>query len=251
MDLGYSIVLLFVKWIPYDGCAMNPHPFEIEPSWKAALSEELAKPYITGLAETIAKDRASGIPVYPPEPMVFNSFWKTPFAKVEVVILGQDPYHGAGQAHGLCFSVPHGVQEPPSLQNIFKELNSDLGIPKPAHGCLIKWAEQGVFLLNTLLTVRQGEPLSHQNKGWERFTDAVIAALVAREDPLVFILWGKSAQEKCRKALLNSHDQHLILKAPHPSPLSAYQGFFGSKPFSQANAFLTAHGKKAIDWRLD
>lgn len=224
-------------------------PFQLEPSWKKALRDELTEPYLRELAAFIARERASSA-IYPPEPLVFNAFWKTPFDKVEVVIVGQDPYHGEGQAHGLCFSVPKGVAPPPSLQNIYKELKADLGIATAPHGCLLKWAEQGVFLLNATLTVRKGEPLSHHGKGWERFTDAVIAKLVAREDPLVFILWGKSAQDKCKNALMHSKGQHLILKSAHPSPLSAHQGFLGSKPFSQANDFLIKNGKKPIEWML-
>jgi uracil-DNA glycosylase len=225
-------------------------PFELEPSWKAVLGEELVKPYMRKLALFLAKERGS-YPVYPPEKLMFNAFWKTPFPKVEVVIVGQDPYHGEGQAHGLSFSVPKGVPPPPSLINIFKELHSDLSIPIASHGCLIPWAERGVFLLNATLTVRQSAPLSHHGQGWERFTDAVIEKLAAKEDPIVFILWGKSAQDKCREALRHAKTHHLILKSPHPSPFSAHNGFFGSRPFSQANAFLEKIGKKPIDWRLD
>lgn len=225
-------------------------PFLLESSWKQVLEEELKKPYLRQLALFLAKERLKSQPIYPPEELVFNAFWKTPYHKVKVVILGQDPYHGAGQAHGLCFSVPKGVPPPPSLVNIFKELHSDLGIPIPSHGCLLKWAEQGVFLLNTTLTVREGEPLTHHGNGWEHFTDAVIEKLVMRNEPLVFILWGKNAQEKCKEALKHAKAHHLILKAPHPSPLSAHQGFFGSRPFSQANKFLVEHKQTPIDWSL-
>lgn len=227
------------------------HLFEIEPSWKRVLSEELEKPYLKKLSLFLLKERLGQVPIYPPEQLVFNAFWKTPFSAVKVVIIGQDPYHGAGQAHGLSFSVPKGVPPPPSLVNIFKELQADLGIAQASHGCLIKWAEQGVFLLNAALTVREGEPMSHHGKGWEVFTDAVIEKLANRPDPLVFILWGKSAQERCRKVLSDPKSLHLILKAPHPSPFSAHQGFFGSRPFSKANAFLIKHQKIPIDWSLD
>lgn len=222
---------------------------EIEPSWEKALHGELEKPYMRELMLMLEEERRGSIPIYPPATLIFNAFWKTPFNQVKVVILGQDPYHGEGQAHGLCFSVPAGVPPPPSLVNIFKELNSDLGIPIPKTGSLVKWTEQGVFLLNTTLTVRQGTPLSHHGRGWERFTDAVIAALAAKEQPLVFILWGKSAQDKC-KMVLKDNMRHLILKAPHPSPFSAHSGFLGSKPFSQTNQFLEKHQIQPINWSL-
>lgn len=225
-------------------------PFELEPTWKAILSDELQKPYIRLLALFLAKERSGTIPIFPPEALMFNALWKTPFHAVRVVILGQDPYHGSGQAHGLSFSVPAGVPPPPSLMNIFKELQSDLGIAPTKDGCLNSWAEQGVLLLNATLTVKQGSPLSHHGNGWEQFTDAIIEKLALREDPLAFILWGKSAQDKCKEALKHARAHHLILKSPHPSPLSAYQGFFGSRPFSKINAFLTAQGKQPIDWRL-
>jgi uracil-DNA glycosylase len=226
------------------------NPFELPPSWKAILQEELSQPYMRQLALFLIKERLSEVAIYPPEHLVFNAFWKTPFPKVEVIIVGQDPYHGPGQAHGLAFSVPQGIQAPPSLINIFKELQSDLGLASPAHGCLIHWAEQGVFLLNAALTVRQGKPMSHHGNGWERFTDKVIEKLALRETPLVFILWGKSAQDKCKEPLKHAKGRHLILQAPHPSPLSAYQGFFGSRPFSQTNHFLTKNGKRPIEWGL-
>lgn len=225
--------------------------FELEPSWKSVLAEELEKPYLKVLALFLLKERVRPIPIYPPESLVFNAFWKTPFPKVKVVILGQDPYHGAGQAHGLAFSVPKGVPPPPSLINIFKELQSDLGVVPPSHGCLLKWAEEGVFLLNTTLTVREGTPMSHHGKGWEIFTDTVIEKLAARDDPLVFILWGKCAQDKLTRVLYDLKTPHLVLKAPHPSPFSARQGFFGSRPFSKTNDFLLKHQKKPIDWSLD
>jgi uracil-DNA glycosylase len=229
----------------------TPLLMELEPQWKRALQTELQKPYIASLMAFVERERLSKIPIYPPKPLIFNAFFATPFEQVKVVIMGQDPYHGAGQAHGLCFSVPPGVAPPPSLQNIFKELASDMGIPLPKQGCLLPWAEQGVLLLNATLTVRQGEPLSHHKRGWEQFTDAVIATLAQREEPVVFVLWGRSAQDKCRfLETAELQKRHFLLKAPHPSPLSAHNGFFGSRPFSQINKILASLGKKPIDWRL-
>jgi len=223
--------------------------FELEPSWQAVLEEEMKKPYLLDLKRFVERERAQPIPIYPPKELVFNAFWKTPFNQVKVVIVGQDPYHGPGQAHGLCFSVPEGVPPPPSLQNIYKELQSDLNVASPKHGCLLSWAEQGVLLLNTSLTVRQGEPLSHQGKGWETFTDAAIRALSAQKKPLAFVLWGKAAQEKYRNAIVpQGTTPHFVLKAPHPSPFSAHQGFFGSRPFSQINAFLAKQSQAPINW---
>lgn len=225
--------------------------FEIEPSWQKALEKELSQPYIFSLAAFVERERALGQTIYPPKELVFNAFLKTPYQKVNVVIVGQDPYHGPSQAHGLSFSVPKGVASPPSLQNIFKELASDLGISTPSHGCLLSWAEQGVLLINATLTVRQGEPNSHSGKGWEGFTDAVIAKLCERPDPIVFVLWGKFAQEKCHKInAMMQNSRHLVLTAPHPSPFSAYQGFFGCKHFSKINEFLKKQGKKEIDWSI-
>ncbi len=226
-----------------------PYPPQLEPSWGMALKEEFEKPYMAALRAFISKERAGPIPIFPPAPNVFNAFSLTPLDKVKVVIVGQDPYHGPGQAHGLCFSVQEGIAIPPSLQNMFKELQSDLGIPTPNHGCLTQWANQGVLLLNATLTVRQGLPMSHHGKGWEEFTDAVIRILCHRSDPLVFLLWGKSAQQKCEH-LISSNTPHLILKAPHPSPLSAYAGFFGCRHFSKTNQFLLDQGKSPIDWNL-
>ncbi len=220
---------------------------EMEPSWKAALGDELNLPYMQELYAFLAKEN---IAVFPPEHLILNAFWKTPLSKVKVVILGQDPYHGAGQAHGLSFSVPEGVPPPPSLVNIYKEMHIDLNIPIPKHGCLDSWAKQGVLLLNTVLTVRENQAFSHRKKGWERFTDRVIAALAKSKQPLVFLLWGNAAKEKCKNILKAPASHHLILSAPHPSPLSAYQGFFGSRPFSQINTFLKAKGLEAIDWNL-
>ena len=226
-------------------------PIELEPSWHTVLQDELSQPYMLGLAAFIAKERAASVPVYPPQDLVFNAFWHTPYHKVRVLIMGQDPYHGPGQAHGLCFSVPKGVPQPPSLQNIIKELVSDVNIGPPSHGCLLNWAKNGVMLLNATLTVRQGEPLSHHGKGWERFTDTVILKLCQRNDPLIFLLWGKSAQEKCRKMQeMSNGTRHTVLMAPHPSPLSAYQGFLGCKHFSKVNELLIQRGQPPIDWSI-
>lgn len=222
--------------------------FELEPSWEAALRDHLQEPYIASLAAFVARERLLPAPVYPPKELVFNALYHTPFDKVKVVIVGQDPYHGPGQAHGLSFSVPKGVASPPSLQNIFKELATDLGVKTPPHGCLTEWTSQGVLLLNATLTVRQAEPMSHHGKGWEKFTDAVIAALCERKDPVIFLLWGKSAQEKCRH--ISKISNHIVLKAPHPSPFSAHQGFFGCRHFSQANEILVKQGKTPINWQI-
>lgn len=216
-------------------------------SWAEALGEELRQPYLKELAYFIKTERQQA--VYPPAGMVFNAFKYTPYKDVNVVIVGQDPYHGEGQAHGLAFSVPRGVEPPPSLKNIFKEIGEDVGLPSPPHGCLTSWAAQGVFLLNTVLTVRAKEPLSHQNQGWERFTDSVIGALARRHEPIVFMLWGSFAQKKCHK-IEALFPRHVVLRAPHPSPLSAYQGFFGCRHFSKANAYLTKWGRTPIDWGL-
>ncbi len=226
-------------------------PFEIEPSWKQELQEELQKPYIVQLASFVEQERQGNKAIYPPKHLVFNAFWQTPYADVKVVIIGQDPYHGPGQAHGLSFSVPQGIPIPPSLQNIYKELATDVGIPKPTHGCLLKWARQGVLLLNATLTVRQGEPLSHHKKGWEQFTDAVIERLCKRETPIIFVLWGKSAQDKCKKIKEFKTTNHHLLMSAHPSPLAAHQGFFGCHHFSQVNACLLKWGKEPIDWTID
>lgn len=223
-------------------------PFEVGPSWRKVLSQELSKPYIAELAAFVERERLQGVrPVYPPKELVFNAFQTTPLEKVRVVVIGQDPYHGPGQAHGLSFSVPTGIPLPPSLQNIFKEMKSDLEVAPPSNGCLLPWAEQGVMLLNASLTVRQGEPMSHAGKGWERFTDAVVDKLIACERPLAFVLWGKFAQGKC-KALQSVQHPHLVLTAPHPSPFSVHQGFFGSRPFSKINEFLVKNGSPPIAW---
>jgi uracil-DNA glycosylase len=231
---------------------MNIFPFSLEPSWLAALKDEWQKPYLIELAAFIEKEYAlSLLPIYPPKELIFNAFSQTPYEKVKVLIMGQDPYHGPGQAHGLCFSVPKGTKPPPSLVNIFKELQSDVSNFKSSHGCLLNWAKQGVMLLNATLTVRDGEPLSHHGKGWEKFTDAVIKKLVERRDPIIFVLWGKSAQDKCRyiKDMNNSH--HVVLTAAHPSPLSAHNGFFGCRHFSKINELLLQQGKEPINWQVE
>lgn len=214
--------------------------------WKDILQEELQAESFQKLTQFLQTEYASG-PVYPPEEDIFNALNYTDFDQVKVLLLGQDPYHGAGQAHGMAFSVRRGVKIPPSLQNIYKELASDLGCSIPSHGNLEEWARQGVLLLNTALTVREGQPNSHRGKGWEEFTDGIIRRLDAREKPLVFLLWGGNA--KTKMPLIHGM-QHLVLTAPHPSPLSAHSGFFGCKHFSQTNDFLRAAGQTPIDWQI-
>lgn len=214
--------------------------------WAQALNGELDKPYYIALKHFMVKEYTEQT-VFPPAADLYNALHYTPLSKVKVLILGQDPYHDDNQAHGLAFSVPVGQKIPPSLVNIYKELAEDLGIDTPAHGYLKSWADQGVLLLNTVLSVRAHEANSHQGQGWEQFTDAIIAAVNQKPEPVVILLWGKPAQKKL--AMLDNPN-HLVLCAPHPSPLSAYRGFFGSKPFSQANAFLKAKGAGEIDWRL-
>ncbi|MBT4153441.1 MAG: uracil-DNA glycosylase [Candidatus Magasanikbacteria bacterium] len=216
----------------------------IEPSWNAALTAEFDAPYFTELSAFV-KDAYLKKTVYPHPKEIFSAFKATPFDKVRVVILGQDPYHGPGQAHGLCFSVKHGVRTPPSLQNMYKELVTDIGGTIPDHGNLQHWAEQGVFLLNATLSVEAHNAGSHQKKGWEAFTDAAIRALAEEKTGLVFLLWGSYAQKK--GAFIDT-SKHLVLKAPHPSPLSAYRGFFGSKHFSKTNTYLLANGSAPIEW---
>ncbi len=215
--------------------------------WKDALQGEFSEEYYRNLFTFIKKEYNTQV-VYPPAEDLFNAFDLTPLSKVKVVILGQDPYHNQGQAHGLCFSVKPDVDIPPSLVNIYKELHDDLGCSIPNHGYLTKWAEQGVLLLNTVLTVRAHQAASHQGMGWEKFTDAAIKAVASQDRPIVFILWGRPASKK-KKMITNP--KHLILEAPHPSPLSAYRGFFGSKPFSKTNAFLEANGITPIDWSIE
>ncbi|MDR0693916.1 MAG: uracil-DNA glycosylase [Prevotellaceae bacterium] len=219
---------------------------KIEESWKTALQAEFEKPYFAIISACVRNDMLAGKTVYPPPKLIFNAFDKTPFDKVKVVILGQDPYHGAGQAHGLCFSVSRGVNPPPSLVNIFKEIETDLGIAPPSHGCLEKWAEQGVFLLNAALTVRSGEPMSHSKIGWETFTDAVIATLSQKKEGIVFLLWGNFARNK--KILIDA-TKHFVLETAHPSPLSS-GGFFGCRHFSKTNELLQQQGRAPIDWSL-
>jgi uracil-DNA glycosylase len=226
-------------------------PFVLEPSWQDVLNDELKQPYLLELAAFVEKEYAAAPhSIYPPKNLIFNAFYQTPFNSVKVLIVGQDPYHGPDQAHGLSFSVPKGVKPPPSLQNIFKELETDVHLPRPNHGCLLSWAKQGVMLLNATLTVRQGEPLSHHGRGWERFTDAVVHKLMERQDPVIFVLWGKSAQDKCR-FLQSAHTKHIILTAAHPSPFSANNGFFGCRHFSKINELLIQMGKQPINWSLD
>ena len=216
-------------------------------SWRAPLAAEFAAPYMRELSAFLRAELAAGRRIYPPGSLYFRSLDLTPLDAVRVVILGQDPYHGPGQAHGLAFSVPPSVRVPPSLANIYKELHADLGIAPPSHGCLDQWARQGVLLLNSVLTVEDGQPGAHQGRGWERFTDAVIALVAARAEPAAFLLWGSHAQKKAAKV---DAARHLLLSAPHPSPLSAHRGFLGSRPFSQVNAWLVAQGRAPIDWAL-
>jgi uracil-DNA glycosylase len=216
--------------------------------WLDAIRPEFSKPYYRDLFEFV-KEEYSRVVVYPPADDIFNAFHFTPLSKVKVLILGQDPYHNPHQAHGLSFSVPDDQKDiPPSLQNIYKELQDDLGCRIPNNGYLKKWADQGVLLLNTVLTVRAHQANSHQGKGWEQFTDAVIQAVNAQDRPVVYLLWGRPAQSKA--SMLNN-PKHLVLQAPHPSPLSAYRGFFGCRHFSQANAFLQANGVEPVDWQIE
>ncbi|MFD0697030.1 uracil-DNA glycosylase [Paenibacillus sp. GCM10027628] len=214
--------------------------------WSALLEAELEKPYYMELQQFLADEYQANV-IYPQKDDIFNALHLTGYADTKVVILGQDPYHGRGQAHGLSFSVKPGIPTPPSLQNMYKELHTDLGCYIPNNGYLVKWAEQGVLMLNTVLTVREDTPNSHKDKGWERFTDAIIQTLSEREQPIVFLLWGSHAQAKQKRI---DTDKHRIIKSPHPSPLSAYRGFFGSKPFSRANKYLRELGSSEIDWQI-
>lgn len=216
----------------------------IEASWKEALEQEFSKPYFSALKQFLLEEKQR-FRIFPPGQLIFNAFNHTPFHQVKVILLGQDPYHGYGQAHGLCFSVPDGVPQPPSLQNIFREIRDDLVIDPPPHGNLIRWADQGVLLLNATLTVRENQAGSHQGKGWEQFTDAAITALSGKREGLIFLLWGNYA---IAKRELIDLSRHFILTAPHPSPLSAARGFFGCRHFSQANTFLRQMGKEEIHW---
>lgn len=220
----------------------------IESSWKEVLKNEFTKTYFLEIVTFLKMEKNAGKNIYPPGPLIFNAFTQTPFHKVKVVIIGQDPYHNPGQAHGLSFSVPSGVKPPPSLMNIYKEINASLGIAMPAEfGNLIKWAEQGVLLLNAILTVRANEPGSHSKIGWMNFTDAVIKKISDEKSGIIFLLWGKFAQEK--QALIDETKHH-VLKAAHPSPFSAYQGFFGCNHFVKTNQLLTEQGLQPIDWKL-
>ena len=220
---------------------------KLDSSWLEPLQTEFDQPYMAELKRFLLAEREAGKRIFPAGANWFRALDLTPLDKVKVVILGQDPYHGPGQAHGLCFSVPNGVRPPPSLVNIYKELASDLGISPPAHGFLEHWARQGVLLLNSVLTVEMGLAASHRDRGWERFTDAVIRLVNAKPEPVVFMLWGSYAQ---KKAAFVDASRHLVLKAPHPSPLSAHSGFLGCRHFSRANAFLEAQGLAPIDWAL-
>lgn len=221
---------------------------KLDAEWKQALAAEFTSPYMAQLRAFLEQEKRAGKVVYPPGPEIFNALNTTPLSRVKAVILGQDPYHGPGQAHGLCFSVRRGVPPPPSLQNIFRELHDDLGLPLPRHGELTHWAEQGVLLLNSVLTVEAGKPGSHQGQGWETFTDAVIRVLNEEREHLVFLLWGSYAQ---RKGRIIDTRRHLVLKAAHPSPLSANRGgWFGNHHFSKTNRYLEAHGQAPIDWSL-
>lgn len=225
---------------------MNLVQYLKDPRWLEVLKDEFQAPYFQELEKKLEKASKEGT-VYPPINDVFSAFNLTPFEKVEVVIIGQDPYHGAGQAHGLCFSVQKGVKLPPSLKNIYKEIETDLGLKTPAHGFLESWAKEGVLLLNAHLTVEEGSPMAHKDIGWDRFTDKVIEVLNSKKENLVFMLWGSPAQNKAKNVDPN---KHLLLKTVHPSPLSSYRGFFGCKHFSKCNDYLIEHQKKPIDWSL-
>lgn len=226
----------------------NEKPGQLHSSWMNAIGDELEKDYMKNLRQFLKAEKQAGKVVFPPGPEIFNAFNHTPFDQVKVVILGQDPYHGPNQAHGLCFSVLPGVKTPPSLVNIYKEINADLSLPIPQHGCLTSWADQGVLLLNAVLTVEQANANAHAGKGWEQFTDAAIAALNEKREGIVFLLWGSYAQKKGK---LIDTQKHLVLKAPHPSPLSAHRGFLGCGHFSKTNEYLQSVGKKTMDWRIE
>ncbi len=228
--------------------ATSTDSIKLEPSWKKALQSEFEQTYMKELRAFLASELKSNKIIYPKAPEYFAAFEHTPLEKVRVVILGQDPYHGPGQAHGLCFSVQKGVPPPPSLKNIFKEIHQDLKLPIPQHGCLSYWAQQGVLLLNSVLTVQDGMAASHRARGWERFTDQVIRIINEQSNPVVFLLWGSYAQ---KKGEFINRQKHLVLESVHPSPLSAHRGFLGCKHFSKTNAFLKEKGFSPIDWRLD
>ncbi len=227
--------------------AYQPSKVKMHTSWLDVLADEFQQDYMQSLKSFLVAEKQQGKVIFPASKDWFNAFNSTPFDQVKVVILGQDPYHGPGQAHGLCFSVLPGIRIPPSLLNIYKEINSDIGLPMPSHGCLQSWAEQGVLLLNATLTVEQANAGAHQNKGWEQFTDRAIAELNKQREGLVFLLWGSYAQ---KKGQLIDGGKHLVLKAPHPSPLSAHRGFLGCRHFSQTNAYLQHRGESTIDWDI-
>lgn len=218
---------------------------KLESSWKLRLQDEFDLPYMAGLRQYLLDRKRNGATIYPPGKLIFNALDSTPFDQVKIVILGQDPYHGPGQAHGLCFSVPEGVAVPPSLLNVYKEIESDLGLSRPVSGNLQAWAEQGILLLNAVLTVERGHASAHQGKGWEKFTDRVVAELNAGRENLVFLLWGSYAM---KKGAIIDRERHLVLTAPHPSPLSAHRGFFGCRHFSKSNAWLESHGINPVRW---
>ena len=226
---------------------LQEKPGQLHPSWQAVIGDEFNKPYMLALRAFLKQEKASGKTIYPPSSLIFNAFNHTPFDAVRVVIIGQDPYHGPQQAHGLSFSVPSGVALPPSLMNIFKEIESDLGIKMSRNGDLTPWANQGVLLLNATLTVEQAQAGAHQGRGWEQFTDAAIAALNTHREGLVFVLWGSYAQ---KKGAFIDDKKHLVLKSVHPSPLSAHRGFFGNHQFSTINQYLMQQGQPAINWQL-
>jgi uracil-DNA glycosylase len=226
---------------------MGEVAIRLEPSWKSRVGDYLLRPEMQALAQFLREEKARGKRIYPPGPQIFAALDATPFEQVKVVILGQDPYHGPGQAHGLCFSVPPGVEVPPSLVNIFKEIERDLGIPRPRNGYLMPWARQGVLLLNAVLTVEAGLPGSHQGKGWEGFTDHIVETLDREREGLVFLLWGSYAQAKGR--IIDAR-KHCVLRAPHPSPLSAHRGFLGCGHFGATNRWLAGRGLTPIDWSL-
>lgn len=226
---------------------MSDRPVHLAEDWKQALGDEFEQPYMQELRAFLLAEKAAGKVVYPPGPLIFNALNSTPLSRVKVVIIGQDPYHGPGQAHGLCFSVQPGVRTPPSLQNMYKEIQRDLGYPIPAHGSLQSWADQGVLLLNAVLTVTQAQAGAHANRGWERFTSRIIELLNEQCEHLVFMLWGSYAQKKGQQI---DASRHCVLKSVHPSPLSAYRGFIGCGHFSAANEYLLGHGREPIDWRV-
>jgi uracil-DNA glycosylase len=226
---------------------MSDERIKLEPSWKARVGDYLQRDDMQALSRFLRERKAAGARIYPPGPRIFAAFEATPFDAVKVVLLGQDPYHGPGQAHGLCFSVPPGVPVPPSLDNMFKEIQRDLGLPRPDHGCLLPWAQRGVLLLNAVLTVEDGRPGAHQGKGWEGFTDHVVETLDREREGLVFLLWGSYAQAKGR---VIDPRRHRVLKTTHPSPLSAHRGFLGCGHFSAANEYLMRRGETPIDWSL-